>query len=80
MIVEVGDLVALKSSCSTTLGIVYEVYIPKLEVKPGQHRKSPRAKIFMKNGHLYEFLVEDLIVHTKGKDNGKSTNTLRTFN
>ena len=74
--VEIGDLVALKYNRFNALGIVYNIYIPELEVAPGQYRKSPRAKIFMKNGQLYEFLVEDLIVHRKGKENGKSNNTV----
>jgi len=74
--IEIGDLVALKGNRSSALGIVYEIYVPELEVKPGQYRKSPRAKIFMKNGQLYEYLVEDLIMHRKGKDNGKSNNTV----
>ena len=74
--IEIGDLVALKGNSFNALGIVCELYVPAIEVKPGKYRKSPRAKIFMKNGQLYEFLVEDLIIHRKGKDNGKSNNTV----
>ena len=63
MTVEVGDLVSLRRSRPTALGVVYSVYTPDTD------GLGPRAKIFMKNGGLYEYLVEDLTIHTKGNNN-----------
>jgi len=62
--VEVGDLVSLlRHGSPTVLGVVYSVY------NPDNDGLGPRAKIFMKNGGLYEYLVEDLTIHTKGNNN-----------
>jgi len=60
--VEVGDLVSLRRSRRSALGIVYRVYTPDTD------GLGPRAKIFMKNGGLYEYLVEDLIIKAKGNN------------
>ena len=63
MTVEVGDLVSLRRSGPRALGVVFNVYTPDTD------GLGPRAKIFMKNGGFYEYLVEDLIIHTKGNNN-----------
>ena len=63
MTIEVGDLVSLMGSRPTALGVVYSIYNPDTD------GLGPRAKIFMKNGGLYEYLVEDLTIHTKGNNN-----------
>ena len=40
------------------MGIVLEVIIPE--------KAEPRAKILMHNGGVYQFLIDDLIIHSKG--------------
>jgi len=53
-----GDLISLKEHPCRAMGIVLEVIIPE--------KAEPRAKILMHNGGVYQFLIDDLIIHSKG--------------
>ena len=58
-----GDLISLKEHHCGAMGIVLEVIVPE--------SAEPRAKILMHNGGIYQFLIDDLIIHSKG-DNHES--------
>ena len=60
--IEVGDLVYPTYYGETAVGVVCDVY------EPLDGYMKLRAKILMKNGTAYNFLVEELSIHTKRKD------------
>ena len=60
--IEIGDLVFPEHYGPEALGVVCDIY----ESREG--RTPPTAKVLMKNGQSYSFVVNELKVHTKKND------------
>lgn len=57
--IEIGDLVFPEHYGHEALGVVCDIYEPR------EGRAPPTAKVLMKNGRAYSFMLNELKVHTK---------------
>jgi len=60
--IEIGDLVFPEHYGPEALGVVCDLYEPR------EGRRNTLAKVLMKNGQSYSFVVNELKVHTKKND------------
>ena len=61
---EIGDLVRVRHMSQHAMGVVTGVDL-------GDRYVKPRAKILMFNGRIYQFMIDDLELKSKG-DNHES--------
>jgi len=65
--IEVGDIVSPGFYGADAYGVVVDISVP--ERRNVHSGFKPRAKILMHTGKVYYFVLEDLTIVSKGKNN-----------